>query len=120
VAGRYFNGGPMGIREGCNTLTVSGVTAHPPLPGISGQEKRLVHYFNLYPNFLFSLAPDYVMAHYLWPPGGRSPSTSKPSGSARRRRWSTRISTPATPSTSGIGPTARTGRCAGGFSPDIR
>jgi len=69
VAGRYFNGGPMGIREGCNTLTVSGVTAHPPLPGISGQEKRLVHYFNLYPNFLFSLAPDYVMAHYLWPPG---------------------------------------------------
>lgn len=72
VAGRYFNGGPMGIREGCNTLTVSGVTANPPLPGISAQEKRLVHYFNLYPNFLFSLAPDYVMAHYLWPRGPES------------------------------------------------
>lgn len=69
VTGRNFNGGPMGIKDGCNTLTVSGVTRNPPLPGLEEQEKRLVHYFNVYPNFLYSLAPDYVMAHYLWPRG---------------------------------------------------
>lgn len=69
VTGRHFNGGPMGLKEGYNTLTVSGVTSNPPLPGISAEEKRMVHYFNVYPNFLFSLAPDYVMAHYLWPTG---------------------------------------------------
>ncbi|MEJ2603936.1 MAG: aromatic ring-hydroxylating dioxygenase subunit alpha [Gammaproteobacteria bacterium] len=69
VTGRNFNGGPMGIKDGCNTLTVSGVTENPPLPGLDEQEKRLVHYFNVYPNFLYSLAPDYVMAHYLWPRG---------------------------------------------------
>ncbi len=69
VTGRHFNGGPMGLKEGYNTLTVSGVTNNPPLPRLSEKEKRMVHYFNVYPNFLFSLAPDYVMAHYLWPTG---------------------------------------------------
>ena len=66
-SGRHFTGGPMSIRPDFNTLTISGKTPRAPLPGWPEAESDMVFYFNLYPNMFLSLAPDYVLTHYLWP-----------------------------------------------------
>lgn len=65
-SGRHFIGGPMAIRSEYNTMTVSGVTERTPLAG-AGADTGRVHYFNLLPNFLLSVAPDYVLTHHIWP-----------------------------------------------------
>lgn len=66
-SGAGFTGGPMTLSEGCTTMTLSGVTDRPPIPHLTPEDHRSVHYFNLYPNFLLSLHPDYVMTHTIWP-----------------------------------------------------
>lgn len=71
-SGKNFTGGPMALREGLNTMTHSGVTTRNPLPGTLDKERDLIFYFCLYPNFFLSIAPDYVLTHYLWP---KSPSS---------------------------------------------
>ena len=63
-SGRQFIGGPMAIRKGFNTMTLSGITDRPPL---AGSDAGRVHYYNLLPNFLLSIAPDYVLTHHIWP-----------------------------------------------------
>ena len=35
--------------------------------GLGPDDLRLVHYFNIYPAFLLSLHPDYVLTHTIWP-----------------------------------------------------
>ena len=65
--GICYNGGPMVLNEYCTTLTMSGVTDRPVFSGLKPEDYRLVHYYNLYPNLLLSLHPDYVLAHFLWP-----------------------------------------------------
>ncbi len=72
VAGRHFIGGPMSVRKGYQSMTMDGSTARPPFRGISDDDRRLVHYFNLLPNFLLSIAPDYVLTHHIWPRGPES------------------------------------------------
>ncbi|MDJ0655841.1 MAG: aromatic ring-hydroxylating dioxygenase subunit alpha [Xanthomonadales bacterium] len=67
--GKHFTGGPMAIRQGFNTMTTSGVTDRAPLPGWKDSDKDMVMYFNLYPNLLLSIAPDYLLTHYIWPTG---------------------------------------------------
>ena len=37
------------------------------LPGASARQRQQVAYFSIYPNFLLSLHPDYMMTHTLWP-----------------------------------------------------
>jgi glycine betaine catabolism A len=37
------------------------------LPGLNDQERQQVSYFSIYPNFLLSLHPDYMLTHTLWP-----------------------------------------------------
>ncbi len=69
ASGRLFIGGPMALREGYTTLTKSGVSARPPLPGATHDDRQCVHYFQLLPNLLLSIAPDYVLTHHLWPAG---------------------------------------------------
>lgn len=68
-SGRWFVGGPMAIRDGFNTLTHAGNSKRRTLSDDAG-DQRLVHYFNLLPNFLLSIAPDYVITHHLWPRSG--------------------------------------------------
>ena len=34
---------------------------------LRGEGLELVHYFNIYPAFLLSLHPDYVLTHTVWP-----------------------------------------------------
>ncbi len=67
-------GGYMELREEeFNSMTLSGRTPRPPLPGIAVENHRRIHYYIVYPNLLLSLHPDYVMTHTIWPDGtGRS------------------------------------------------
>lgn len=71
-SGRHFTGGPMSIRPEFNTMTTTGRTERARLPGSLESEKHLIFYFDIYPNFLLSIAPDYMLTHYLWPTGPES------------------------------------------------
>ena len=59
----------MSIRDGFNTMTTKGVTTRMPLPGLPDHERQMIFYFNVYPNLFLSIAPDYVLTHYMWPTG---------------------------------------------------
>ena len=60
-------GGPMDLAEGCTTMSASGASDRPPLPGIAPADRRRVFYYSVLPNLWVSLHPDYVMAHTIWP-----------------------------------------------------
>jgi Rieske 2Fe-2S family protein len=65
--GNCFNGGPMLLREGIDTMSMSGKRALPTIPGLTFEDCRLVHYYVVYPNLLLSPHPDYVLVHTAWP-----------------------------------------------------
>ncbi len=64
-----FTGGPMILRQGYNTMSVSGVSQRDKLPGWAGSDSHLVHYFHVFPNLFLSFIPDYLMIHLLFPSG---------------------------------------------------
>jgi Rieske 2Fe-2S family protein len=66
-SGRSFNGGPMQLRDGVTTMSTSGATALPTLPGLAAADHRLVHYYLVYPNLMLGLHPQYVLVHQAWP-----------------------------------------------------
>jgi glycine betaine catabolism A len=57
-------GGDMALRDGAETMSLSGRSAGTFLSGV---DRRRVRYLGLFPNVLFSLHPDYVMTHLLQP-----------------------------------------------------
>jgi Rieske 2Fe-2S family protein len=63
--GRWV-GGTMDLREGVETMSVSG-RGGQALPGVGGGRLREVVYVSLFPNLLISMHPDYVMTHRLEP-----------------------------------------------------
>jgi Rieske 2Fe-2S family protein len=65
--GAMFSGGPMRLNDGCTTMTLDGQTRRAPIAGLPDEDRRTVHYFNIYPDFLLSLCPDYVLTHTVWP-----------------------------------------------------
>jgi Rieske 2Fe-2S family protein len=65
--GACFNGGPMVLREGVETMSMSGRRTVPIIPGLRPDDHRLVYYYVLYPNLLLSPHPDYVLTHTAWP-----------------------------------------------------
>jgi Rieske 2Fe-2S family protein len=65
--GTCFNGGPMRLRDGVETMSGSGQRSLPLIPGLSHADARYVHYYVVYPNMLLSPHPDYVLTHTLWP-----------------------------------------------------
>jgi Rieske 2Fe-2S family protein len=65
--GSCFNGGPMRLRDGVETMSNSGRRRLPALPGLSSEQCSYVHYYVVYPNLLLSPHPDYVLTHTLWP-----------------------------------------------------
>jgi Rieske 2Fe-2S family protein len=69
LSGRCFNGGPMSLNEGIESLTMSGRSRNRPIPGLGAEDHRTVHYFVVYPNLLLSLHADYVLVHTVWPRG---------------------------------------------------
>src|ERR687890_1076859 len=60
-------GGPMNLYEGVETMSLDGKSHAPMLPNLTQGQDRTVHYFQLFPNLLISLHPDYVMTHRLTP-----------------------------------------------------
>lgn len=67
--GVSYNGGPMALGEGHSTMSMTGSSDLPVIAGLSKQDRRNVRYYNLYPNLLLGLAPDYVLVHTAWPLG---------------------------------------------------
>lgn len=67
--GSCFNGGPMLMRDGVETMSMSGKRTVPPIPGLSPEDHRYVYYYVIYPNLLLSPHPDYVLTHTAWPLG---------------------------------------------------
>ncbi len=65
--GACFNGGPMTLREGVETMSMSGRSGVPKIPGLSADDHRYVYYYVIYPNLLLSPHPDYVLTHTVWP-----------------------------------------------------
>ena len=62
-----YIGGAMGFRNGAETMSVDGKRRRSYLPGLTAEERQKVCYYSIYPNFLLSLHPDYMMTHTLWP-----------------------------------------------------
>ena len=66
-SGREFTGGPMSLEPGVTTLADPVRFFAPGLPGVRATDRAMVFYFTLYPNFLLTIAPDYVLVHHVWP-----------------------------------------------------
>ena len=66
-SGACFNGGAMALRDGFTTMSMSGRSRLPQIPGLSADDHRRVLYYLVYPNFLLSPHPDYVLTHTIWP-----------------------------------------------------
>jgi Rieske 2Fe-2S family protein len=66
-SGGPWLGGPMDLADGCTTMSASGVTKRPPIPGTTESDRRHVFYYSVLPNLWMSLHPDYVMTHTVWP-----------------------------------------------------
>jgi len=64
-----YNGGWMLLAEGCESMTLTGKSARPPLKGLSEEDRRRIYYYLIFPNMFFSLHPDYLMVHTVWPEG---------------------------------------------------
>jgi len=62
-----YCGGAMGFRDSVETMSIDGKRRRDYLPGLSESQRQQVVYYSIYPNFLLSLHPDYVMTHTLWP-----------------------------------------------------
>jgi Rieske 2Fe-2S family protein len=65
--GACFNGGAMGLRDGFSTMSMSGRSQLPQIPGLPAEDHRKVFYYLVYPNLLLSPHPDYVLTHTIWP-----------------------------------------------------
>jgi Rieske 2Fe-2S family protein len=62
-----YIGGAMGFRGGAETMSLDGKRRRDYLPGLSEDERQKVCYYSIFPNFLLSLHPDYMMTATLWP-----------------------------------------------------
>lgn len=62
-----YVGGAMGFRDGAETMAADGIRHRDYLPGLDTAQRRIVYYYAIFPNFLLSLHPDYMMTHTLWP-----------------------------------------------------
>jgi len=62
-----YVGGSMGFRGDAETMSIDGKRRRNYLPGLNEEERKKVCYYTIYPNFLLSLHPDYMMTHTLWP-----------------------------------------------------
>ena len=62
-----YCGGAMGFKEGVETMSVDGKRRRDYLPRLDASQRGGVEYYSVYPNFLLSLHPDYMMTHTLWP-----------------------------------------------------
>jgi Rieske 2Fe-2S family protein len=57
----------MQLKDGVETMSLSGKHSVPVIPGLSADDHRYVYYYVIYPNLLLSPHPDYVLTHTAWP-----------------------------------------------------
>ncbi len=62
-----WTGGPMVLRDGAETMSLTGESLGAPIPSVPDSKRREVGYAALLPNLLISPHPDYVMTHRLVP-----------------------------------------------------
>ncbi len=62
-----YCGGAMGFKEGIETLSVDGRRRRAALPGLGPDDQNVVNYYAIYPNFLLTLHPDYMLTVTIWP-----------------------------------------------------
>ena len=62
-----FNGGYQTFAGDYTSMTMTGYTRRPPLPGMTPDDRKRIYYYVLWPNTFFSLHPDYLMVHRAWP-----------------------------------------------------
>jgi Rieske 2Fe-2S family protein len=62
-----YCGGAMGFKDGIETLSTDGKRRRAVLPGLAARDREQVSYFAIYPNFLLTLHPDYMMTITIWP-----------------------------------------------------
>jgi Rieske 2Fe-2S family protein len=62
-----YCGGAMGFKDGVETLSSDGRRRRAVLPGLGPDERTVVSYFAIYPNFLLTLHPDYMLTVTIWP-----------------------------------------------------
>jgi phenylpropionate dioxygenase-like ring-hydroxylating dioxygenase large terminal subunit len=62
-----YCGGAMGFKDGVETMSIDGKRRRAYLPHLDAAQRGSVEYYSVYPNFLLSLHPDYMMTHTLWP-----------------------------------------------------
>lgn len=55
------------IREGLNTVSLTGKTNRPPLQGIPEKDQELVNWVSILPNLMFGFCTDYVLMQWAWP-----------------------------------------------------
>lgn len=68
-----FGGGYMTFDKDYRSMTWTGYTNRPPLRGMTEEDRNRVYYYVVFPNMFFSLHPDFLMVHTIWPEGpGRS------------------------------------------------
>jgi phenylpropionate dioxygenase-like ring-hydroxylating dioxygenase large terminal subunit len=60
-----FVAGPMDLMPDAETMSMDGRSHGIPLRGLSGRQLRQVGYFSVWPNFLISPHPDYVLTHRI-------------------------------------------------------
>ena len=58
-------GGPMQLSAESKTMSMTGQSIGPTLPGLSESESRSVHYYTICPTMFFSAHPDYVLIHLI-------------------------------------------------------
>jgi len=66
-AGACYNGGPMQLRPGYTTLSMSGSGRGALLRDDGTGDCDLVHYYIVYPNLMLGIHPDYLLTHTVWP-----------------------------------------------------
>lgn len=64
-----YSGGWMELSDGCDSMTLTGRTNRLTLRGLNEEDKRRIYYYLIFPNMFFSLHPDYLMVHTVWPEG---------------------------------------------------
>ena len=57
----------MMMRDGYETMSMSGKRTVPIISGLKPEDHRFVYYYVIYPNLLLSPHPDYVLTHTAWP-----------------------------------------------------
>ncbi len=63
-----WSGSWMEVVGDYETLSTDGAThGRAFVPGTSAEDHKRVYYFELWPNMLISLHPDYLMVHRVWP-----------------------------------------------------